>query len=860
MKTKLIFLGFLCLCATNFSFSLPVVHYDTIYSDTFNENWWDDTWGNDIAFNTESNTNPYQGSHCIELDYSDWGSYGFDHREQYWSELYYFYPNQYQYVNFWFNPGNEVNQIQNVAVTLDLGESVRIVDYINESINANTWYNVRIPVHDLNPDNKRFFRVYFSNESNSLLPHIYIDNIFLEYYDDNIPPLISDFNVSEVEQDMAMVSWKTDEPSTYILTYREMVGGIGEETLASEDYQVGGTLSLMGLKPNTAYEIEIECKDHQRDPDKTPNSSSLLLTFATTAPDTLPPVISNLQVSDVYSNRVVISWNTDEPATTHLDYGINGFSKAYHDSLFSRVHTVVLTHLRDNEKYQFRVSSTDKKNNINFSNEDPLLKFTTSVKTESPDRWIVTDHPIYQWDEVGPDEVPWKWITHLNLGQLWPVPSDSGYTLGIEPDSYWANEWGGFSKWETEARKFIVSGHKANRHVICMLGGAGSNPAGQWNDATSSENIKKFAQNIRIVLEGIGFDGTDIDWEDDIDFTSFINLAKELRAAWPNAIITIPTGFNGDDATLFAPAKDYVNAFTPMSYYPIPQWGGWLIPVPITPLYPAGDNPYGIEYTRDKWIDAGVPSSKIIMGVGGFGCIWGDSNEDGLAPVRPYVNTDNLNGDANSEAEPMGGDNLVTWSFVHNVLQANPKLYEGWDETGHCSYWSTGDSSKQIKVLYPGRSYSLSISMIFYESARSMSDKVEYIENNNMKGVGYWTLSQLIHNGNSPVLDVASCLLMDTSHVDDPTDTSLIDIKGSSARLNIEVFPNPVKSELHIENIDPGQHLEMKIIDNLGRIVHEQKLLQNKNIIEFQGNKGFYILQITDQQGNTVESRKIFKL
>jgi hypothetical protein len=80
--------------------------------------------------------------------------------------------------------------------------------------------------------------------------------------------------------------------------------------------------------------------------------------------------------------------------------------------------------------------------------------------------------------------------------------------------------------------------------------------------------------------------------------------------------------------------------------------------------------------------------------------------------------------------------------------------------------------------------------MIFYETARSMSKKVEFIEENNFKGIGSWTLSQLINNGSSPVLDVASCFNLDTTSSYTGIDAPEVSQIPSNFVLN-QNFPNP---------------------------------------------------------------------
>ncbi|MBP9212049.1 MAG: T9SS type A sorting domain-containing protein, partial [Bacteroidetes bacterium] len=316
-------------------------------------------------------------------------------------------------------------------------------------------------------------------------------------------------------------------------------------------------------------------------------------------------------------------------------------------------------------------------------------------------------------------------------------------------------EWYGFNNWIAESKKYIASGHAANRKVICMLGGAGSNNDSIWNKATAVGTVNTFSRNITGFLKSIGFDGASLDWENEVEFPSFIRFAKSLRAEWPDAYIDVPAGFNGDDAADFAPMKDAVDSFTPMSYMAVPQWGGWLLPVPVTPLHSAGSNHYGADVLLQRWTNAGVPASKVLLGIGGFGAVWGDANKDGLAPVRLYVNS----GYPNGETGPLEGDNVVTWSFVRSVLKSTTVMNEGWDELSQTAYWTTGDSTKQAAVPYPGRSYDMNISLMFCETGRSMSRKMEYVETNGMLGFSVWTLSQLMENGKSgPVLDVASLL------------------------------------------------------------------------------------------------------
>ncbi|WP_371806521.1 glycoside hydrolase family 18 protein [Candidatus Lokiarchaeum ossiferum] len=367
------------------------------------------------------------------------------------------------------------------------------------------------------------------------------------------------------------------------------------------------------------------------------------------------------------------------------------------------------------------------------------------------DLWVAVYHPCYQWNAIE-GEIPWDQISHLILGYLHlNETSETEFSLKI-PNGF----YGGSQLWFEQAAAFIKDGHEKDVKVTCMLGGAGSNPDLIWNKATSPTNIQKFAENIQSILEPLGFDGIDLDWENEVVHTQLVDLAKELRNIWPEAIITIPTGPTGQDAEELEPAQNYIDAFMPMTYMGIQQWGGWVIPVPLTPLYggqrpETTPNPYSVNLTLQKWQEAGVPSSKIVMGVGGFGLVWGDSNGDGQGPIKPYSN-ENLNGGSAGETSYIATDNAVTWSWVKNTVEHNSKFIEAWDDVSKCTYWHAPatDDLIQVKNVY---GTDISVSIIFYETSRSITEKVSYCRQEGMKGMMFWTLSQMMDGASCPILD-----------------------------------------------------------------------------------------------------------
>ncbi|MBK7145885.1 MAG: hypothetical protein IPH76_12055 [Xanthomonadales bacterium] len=236
------------------------------------------------------------------------------------------------------------------------------------------------------------------------------------------------------------------------------------------------------------------------------------------------------------------------------------------------------------------------------------LAFATAAPSVAAEPWVAVYHPLYQWSEVPPAAVPWNSITHLIVGYLLPEEGPPGNFTVAPPN------WYGDAAFASEAAAYSAAGAAAGRVVTCMLGGDGSNPGNVWNNATTPARVAAFAANIKAVVQPLGCTGVDLDWENGVDYAALVRLAQALRTAWPQAVITIPTAFTGEDAAALAPAAAAVDAFMPMTYIAVPQWGGWTLPSPLTPLYVVGANSNSIDTVRGRWQAAGVPTSKLVMG------------------------------------------------------------------------------------------------------------------------------------------------------------------------------------------------------------------------------------------------------
>jgi len=102
--------------------------------------------------------------------------------------------------------------------------------------------------------------------------------------------------------------------------------------------------------------------------------SSASYKFTTAAADTTPPVVSNVVVTPL-PNGANISWTTNEPATSLVEYGKTaGYELGeVEDPTLKTSHTAEIRGLQPDTRYHFRISSTDEQNNTGSTNDDTFV-------------------------------------------------------------------------------------------------------------------------------------------------------------------------------------------------------------------------------------------------------------------------------------------------------------------------------------------------------------------------------------------------------------------------------------------------------------------------------------------------------
>ena len=93
-----------------------------------------------------------------------------------------------------------------------------------------------------------------------------------------------------------------------------------------------------------------------------------------------PMSISDVYIYKVISKKAVITWVTNEPSDSKIEYGTNPDSLSLEAGSSDMVtsHSITLTGLSSSTKYYFRVKSTDALGNtVIDDNNGELYEFTT---------------------------------------------------------------------------------------------------------------------------------------------------------------------------------------------------------------------------------------------------------------------------------------------------------------------------------------------------------------------------------------------------------------------------------------------------------------------------------------------------
>jgi chitinase len=331
--------------------------------------------------------------------------------------------------------------------------------------------------------------------------------------------------------------------------------------------------------------------------------------------------------------------------------------------------------------------------------------------------WVTAYYPVFEqrWD-YPPSEVDYTAFTHLIQFSILPLPDgriDQASPTAVTPDI---------------SAAVVGPAHKAGDKVIIGIGGQHTGEALSLAIAGPTREI--FVKNLVAFVQTRGYDGVDIDMEpiatsDIPNFEAFIrDLRAKLNSAKPGLLLTAAaTAQNSDNPTMYASLQDNFDQINIMTYDlsgPWKDWKTWY----NSPLYGDGTEsmfrtiPYpSVTAVLQRYIDAGIPKSKLGIGISFYGDIW--TGATGPAQSTEDVTTSQI--DYNKIM-----DHYYTSTTYH------------WDNVAHAPYLSIISSSSTKDAF------------ISYDDERLCSEKINYARKKGLGGVTLFEIGQAYRPNQTP--------------------------------------------------------------------------------------------------------------
>ena len=190
---------------------------------------------------------------------------------------------------------------------------------------------------------------------------IFVIGRMLATLEDRDAPVISGVNANALDSAVT-VEWLTNEKATSQVTLREP-GGDSISTEMDKTLVTEHSVEVSDVKPGVRYQVILKSADARGNEATYDIEQTLILGDQI---DLVPPVISDVAVSDITDIGATISWKTDKPSTSQVMVSETGSEEPYLtepvDSL-DTTHSVILFNLKPNVTYNFTLISKDASDN-----------------------------------------------------------------------------------------------------------------------------------------------------------------------------------------------------------------------------------------------------------------------------------------------------------------------------------------------------------------------------------------------------------------------------------------------------------------------------------------------------------------
>jgi hypothetical protein len=195
---------------------------------------------------------------------------------------------------------------------------------------------------------------------------------------------IGNYTVENINAGTATFRWVTNNETDATVKYTPYRNGELEvdaaQTVKDKNFSTLHEVTVDNFESGIVYEVELSGKDL-----KGKTIAKKISSFAT-GDDNFPPTIYQIQTESALSVgkesnvQTIISWLTDEPATSQVFYqkgvGLTDDAKWENtqiDSTYTKKHIVVLTKFEAGQIYQFKIQSADSNNNVGVSKVYTIL-------------------------------------------------------------------------------------------------------------------------------------------------------------------------------------------------------------------------------------------------------------------------------------------------------------------------------------------------------------------------------------------------------------------------------------------------------------------------------------------------------
>ncbi|NEW06619.1 hypothetical protein GK047_11400 [Paenibacillus sp. SYP-B3998] len=577
------------------------------------------------------------------------------------------------------------------------------------------------------------------------------------------PTVPTNLSVTATTSSSISLSWTASTDNVGVTGYDVYKG----TTLAGTS--TATTFTAAGLTAGTAYTFTVKAKDAAGNVSAA--SAAVTGTIPTVPGDSQAPTApTNLSSSAVTMTSVALSWT----ASTD-NVGVTGYT-IYQGmtSVGTATGTIfTVTGLTADTTYSFTVKAKDAAGNISAASSALSVKTAansggltgTKIVTYYPE-WAVygrgfkvpnmdpTKSNVINYafadicwngrhgnpDPTGPNPSTWACadeVGNINVPNGTIVQGDTWADTGM---SYPGDTWetpikGSFNQ--------LVKLKQANPNVKTIISVGGWTWSNRFSDVAADPTTRSnFAKSAVSFIKKYQFDGVDLDWEYPVggglagnsyraaDKQNYVLLLQAVRAELDTAgaadgkhyYLTIASGagpsfIGNNELASLASILDWINL---MSY---DFHGGWDTKgAQNAPLYyDAADTTadpinFNIDKAVTNYLAAGVPASKIVLGLAYYG--------------RGWTGCANVNG---GQYQPCTGVSQTgTWekgSYDFYDLQANYI-----NKNGYTRYWN---AVTKTPYLYnpSGGTY------ISYDDEQSIQAKVDYIKSKGLGGAMAWEAS-----------------------------------------------------------------------------------------------------------------------